>query len=301
MVRALLIGSGKLYAQVVRQGHKPQKRRITMKINFQYGLTIAQDEMTSNTVYLDGVVRGPVIKNENRSYSFDHHAECVRAFTLATCQQVALALKLGWDSRGLEVVCNDLDADTVVSVWLLLHPERAQVEQVRNLVEAVGFVDSHGPAIPGHEVHPLHFALSPRRGVPQTDEMLDGFLALLDKWFETGEVTTTREDRPAPAFGLTPDGELKDLGQVADFRDVYGAGCPVGMVCVPGPEGTTAFTIGKTSDFVSYDIPAFLARCNAIEPGWGGGSTIGGAPRKEGGLRSGLTRKQVEELLLAGV
>ena len=95
-----------------------------MKINFQYGLTIAQDEMTSNTVYLDGVVRGPVIKNENRSYSFDHHAECVRAFTLATCQQVALALKLGWDSRGLEVVCNDLDADTVVSVWLLLHSRK---------------------------------------------------------------------------------------------------------------------------------------------------------------------------------
>jgi hypothetical protein len=272
-----------------------------MKINFQYDLTVEAKEMAPNTVYLDGVVRGPMINNKRRSYSFDHHENCVRAFTLATCQQVMLALELGWHPRGLEVVCNDLDADTIVSVWIILHPERVNDGDVRKLVEEVGFVDNHGPAIPGHEVHPLHFALSPRRGTTQTMEMLDNFLVMLDNWYETHEVPATREDRPAPAFGLTPDGELKDLGMVADFRDVYGAGCPVGIVCVPGPEGTTAFTIGKTSDFVSYDIPAFLSRANEIEPGWGGGSTIGGAPRKEGGLRSGLTRKQVEELLLAGV
>lgn len=271
------------------------------KINFKYGVTIPQSEMIPNTVYLDGAVQGPVVDNERRSFSFDHHAECVRFCTLSSCQQVMLAMELGWSSHGLEVVCNDLDADTIVSVWLILHPERAREERVRELVRQIGYVDCHGPAIPGHEVHPLHFALSPRRGMPQTDEMLEGFLLQLDQWFETGDAPASREERKVPAFGLTVDGEIHDLGEVADFREVYGAGCVVGIVAVPGPEGTFGYTIGKVSDFVSYDLQGFLMRCNALEPGWGGGSTIGGAPRKEGGLRSSLTRSQVEELLLAGV
>jgi hypothetical protein len=271
-----------------------------LSVVFEYGKTTLTEEMAANTVYIDGAVQGPSIDNERRSYSFDHHANCVRAFTLASCQQVAQALELGWDSRGLEVVVNDLDADTMVSVWLILHPERVREDRVRELVNRVGFVDAHGPAIPGRLPHPLHFALTPRYGQEQTEALFQSFLATLDNWFETGEEPSAREDRPAPAFGLTVDGELKDLGNVSGFQDVYKT-CVVGVVLVPGPESTVGYTVGKVSDFVSYDIKGFLARCNEIEPGWGGGSTIGGAPRLEGGKRSALNRSQVEEILLAGV
>jgi hypothetical protein len=45
--------------------------------------------------------------------------------------------------------------------------------------------------------------------------MLGDFLAQLDQWFETGEVPASREERKAPAFGLTADGVLRDLGEVA--------------------------------------------------------------------------------------
>lgn len=269
-------------------------------IGFEYGKTTPAEEMADNTVYLDGAVQGPSINNERRSYSFDHHAGCIRAFTLASCQQVAQALELGWDPRGLEVVVNDLDADTMVSVWLILHPERVREDRVRELVNRVGFVDAHGPAIPGHKPHPLHFALTPRYGQPQTEETFTGFLKVLDDWYETGKEPATRDDRPAPAFGLTADGELKDLGSVKGFEEVYGQGCVVGVVLVPGVEGTIGYTVGKVSDFVSYDVKAFLARCNELEPGWGGGSTVGGAPRLEGGKRSSLPRVKVEELLQMG-
>jgi hypothetical protein len=267
---------------------------------FSYGKTTPQADMADSTVYLDGAVQGPVIDNDRRSYSFDHHAGCVRAFTLASCQQVAQALELGWDNRGLDVVVNDLDADTMVSAWLILHPERIREERVQELVNRVGFVDAHGPAIPGHKPHPLHFALTPRYGQEQTEELFRSFLATLDNWFETGKEPSAREDRPAPAFGLTADGELNDLGAVTGFEEVYKT-CVVGVVMVPGVGDTVGYTVGKVSDFVSYDIKAFLARCNEIESGWGGGSTIGGAPRLEGGKRSSLTRSQVEEILLAGV
>lgn len=278
-----------------------------MAIVFQYGKVTDQKDMAPRTIYLDGAVRGPVVDNEKKSYSFDHHDNCVRAFTLATCQQVLTALELGFNPRGFDIVINDLDADTLLATWLLLNPDRANTHAVRMLVNYVGFVDSHGPAIPGHEVHPLHMALTPRRGEVQTEEMLENLLAVLDRWYETGEEPKPQSSRPAPAFGLDANGNLMDCGMVEDFRGVYGESCVVGIVCVPGPEGTTAYTIGKVSDFVAYDVRAFLKRANEAEnctdpsKSWGGGSTIGGAPRKEGGLRSSLSREQVEQLLLAGV
>jgi hypothetical protein len=277
-----------------------------MAIRFEYGKVTDRNGMAPNTIYLDGAVRGPMVNNEKKSYSFDHHDDCVRAFTLATCQQVLTAMELGFDPRWSDIVVNDLDADTMVALWLLLHPERAADKDIKRMVNAIGFVDSHGPVIPGHEVWPLHMALTPRRGVEQTEEMLRQLLEILDRWYETGEEPAPRPSTPAPAFGLSLSGEMIDCGDVADFRDVYGAGCVVGVVAVPGPEETTGYTVGKVSDFVSYDIRAFLKRANEAEgctdpsKSWGGGSTIGGAPRKDGGLRSSLTRGQVEDLLLAG-
>lgn len=275
-------------------------------IQFEYGKSTPAAEMRPNTIYLDGAVQGPIIDNDRRSYSFDHHGGCVRAFTLATCQQVAIALELGLDPEGLDVVINDIDADTVLAVWLLQNRlDRIDCadlddlfdakDRLDELVERIGFVDSHGPAVPGHPPHPLHAALTPRFGEAQSLAMLEEYLQQVDRYIETGAAPEARAPQRAPAFGLR-DGKLVDLGMVSGFQDVYGAGCPVGIVCVPGADGTTGYTVGKVSDFVQYDIGAFLARCNELEPGWGGGSTIGGAPRLEG-RRSSLTREQVEHLL----
>jgi hypothetical protein len=42
-----------------------------------------------------------------------------------------------------------------------------------------------------------------------------------------------------------------------------------------------------------FDIPKLLAALNQLEPGWGGGSSIGGAPRNPDGSRSYLPPDQV--------
>lgn len=68
----------------------------------------------------------------------------------------------------------------------------------------------------------------------------------------------------------------------------------------PAADGTTAYTIGKRSEFVDYDVRAFLARLTAREQGWGGGSTVGGAPRHADGRRSQLAIDDVAAALLAG-
>ncbi len=53
----------------------------------------------------------------------------------------------------------------------------------------------------------------------------------------------------------------------------------VGVLYDSAPHGTTAYTIAKRSEFVPYDVRAFLFAMNEREPGWGGDSTVGGAPR----------------------
>jgi hypothetical protein len=56
--------------------------------------------------------------------------------------------------------------------------------------------------------------------------------------------------------------------------------------------------IGKASEFVAFDVRRFLERCNELEPGWGGGSTIGGAPRNPDGTRSRLDIDVIARILV---
>jgi hypothetical protein len=265
---------------------------------FKYGKTVEDEQnMQPNTIYIDGSFRGPAIRNDIRTYSFDHHAGCSRFATLATCEQVLLAMDLGLDVSGMTVVMNDLDADSSLSLWLLRNPDKAQTPKVRAIVKEIGFVDAHGPV---RAPAKLHKSLSRNPRVPQNVKMLWEDQGKIDTWYEEGEEALPKPFSlpPAPAFGLTQKGELVELESAADFAEVYAAGCVVAMMVPEGPEGTKGYTIGKRSDFVSYNVQAFLDRMNELEEGWGGGSTIGGAPRLDGGKRSDLPVEEVMQVFL---
>jgi hypothetical protein len=268
-----------------------------MEITFNYGKTISVDEMQPGCIYLDGACRGPAIDNEKNSFSFDHHADCLRFATAATTVQVLTALILGLDPSEYTVEINDLDADGSFSLWLLRNPEKVSEHRVWAMAHAIGFVDAHGPALPPEK---LHKCLSRNPRVAQTEEMLWEDQAKIDAWYTGGDDALPEPFSfpPCPAFGLTNTGELLEFESVADFAAVYAAGCVVAVLCAEGPAGTTGYTIGKRSDFVSFDVQAFLARMNAVESGWGGGSTIGGAPRRDEGLRSLLTVHEVMNAFL---
>ena len=272
-----------------------------LKISFTYGAFIETDAMEANSVYLDGACRGPHINNEKRSFSFDHHAGCLRFATLSTCEQVLLALDLGLDPSGLTIHLNDLDADGSLSLWLLMNPDKID-DRVREQVRLIGFVDSHGPVETcsvggGRAATKLHKSLSRNPGVAQEEAMVWEDQAKIDTWYQGGDEALPEPFSfpPVPVgMGITASGNFERLeGPIEDFADAYARGLVAAILAIPGPEGTTGWTIGKKSDFVPYDIQAFLARANEIEPGWGGGSTIGGAPRNEDGTRSRLTFEEV--------
>ena len=268
-----------------------------LKIVFAYGMTISHDQMEDGRIYLDGACRGPAIDNQRKAYSFDHHANCLRFATLATCQQVMTALELGFDPSGLQVVLNGLDADSSLSLWLLRNPEKTQAPEVRTIVEHIGFVDAHGPVRPSVK---LLSCLNRSPRIPQTIDMLWEDQNKIDMWFNGGDDALPKPFSfpPCPAFGLTQSGELLKFDTTDDFGTLYNAGCVVAVLIAEGPEGTKGYSIGKRSDFVSYDIARFMTEMNKLEPGWGGGSTIGGAPRLEGGLRSSLSVEVVKRVFV---
>lgn len=87
------------------------------------------------------------------------------------------------------------------------------------------------------------------------------------------------------------------------FEALYNDGYKVVCLISEAADGSQRFTIGKVSDLVPYrlgpgnDPDSLLGRLNALEPGWGGGSSIGGSPRLDGGVSSRLRQPQVWDVM----
>lgn len=280
---------------------------MAITLHLDFGRTRELADLPRRSIALDGYVRGPAIDTANERYSFDHHESCIRHVTAATCVQVLDALLLGLDPAGFHVFVNDVDADTVLSVYLLQQPARARDPNVRELVEGVGKIDAHGPAYPLPErllqrvnVY-LENVLAPERQMRKQGtyeaakldallaECLERTQAFLDGTFNPGPV---RE--PTPYRVVFADGDWVMIqGDRAMTARAYREGWKVVIAILPAKDGTTAYTIAKKSEFVAFDVPKALQALAAREPGWGGGTTVGGAPRHPDGTRSRLTPEEV--------
>jgi len=293
-----------------------------LNITFEYGKVRTFDALASNTIALDGAVQGPAADPATRRYSFDHHGGCLRLVTLATCQQVAVALSLGLVvDRNTNVVINDIDADTVVSVWLLRDALRGgnagRLKMIKDLVERVGLTDAHGPVF---APHPLHAALGPKWGdkAPQDMAMLATFLEKLDAWY-AGAEDEPREERAGVGYGLKATGGWVPVKTPDGFGPLYAEGYLAAALVTPANDKSFTWVIGKRSDLVPLAVgpadsskdrsgqylPTILGTIAQAEhalgvahsDNWGGGSSIGGSPRLPGGVGSRLSEEAVLAIL----
>lgn len=289
-----------------------------MKIVIKRGHTVPFGELPKYALALDGYVQGPAVDVENHRYSFDHHAGCIRLVTKATCAQVFDALALGLNPQKYTAYLNDVDADTVLAVWLLQHPTKIKDELIQNLVNDVGNIDAHGPSYFPYVRDP-ELCQQFFKGVmaPETRARKKGFYARtnLEKLLFTCLGRTNRlllknvhfsipRERRNHNYQITHRGSGWVMVHCSErvFGAMYKEGYPRVVsyheVEAPGPNGENehsfAYTIAKQSDLVqNFDIPFILNKLHTIEPGWGGGSSIGGAPRRENGSRSFLKPDQV--------
>ncbi len=290
-----------------------------MKLVIERGRTAKLADLPPWSIALDGYVQGPAFDNAHHRYSFDHHKGCIRLVTTATCEQVRDALLLGLKPERFTVYLNDVDTDVALSVWALRNPARLIDPWVGRYITAAGLLDAHGGA------YPLVYA---RRqiewiGEPETRARMSGtyermspeeLLGLIDEIGERfekllrGEAPSEQELRKAEVraeYEVLYEGTGWTMVRAADphvLFDLYEKGIERIVTCRHQSDGSFAYTLARKSDFVDFfDVPSLLAELNKVEPGWGGASTIGGAPRNPDGSRSRLPPATVFEIIEQGV
>lgn len=287
-----------------------------IKLIVSRGTTIDFHDLPPNSIALDGYVQGPAIDLNQNKFSFDHHVGCIRHVTAATCKQVLDAILLGFEPDGMTVYLNDVDGDTSLAVWVLLHPEKAFDLKVRELVETVAAMDAFGPAYPviKHELG-IQFhkgAMLAEREARKSkayatcdlNELLQTCLSGIDLMVN-GELHPISHESDA-RYTITHRGNGFVMVRTDEnvFDQLYREGIARGAIYQKQPDGSFAYTIAKKSEFVR-NFPVgpqtvkgtILYELNKHEPGWGGSTTVGGAPRNSDGSRSQLSPDQVFNII----
>lgn len=279
-----------------------------MDIVVQRGKVVSLESLPPYSIALDGFVKGPQVDNENHRYSLDHHEGCWRYATLSACMQAQTAIRLGLnaddDLDKYTIYANDVDADVCVAVWCLKNPDKCKDALAIKLVNAVGEADMHGGAIGMNGMSKtVEWICAPETDSKRnkdyeklSDEglkaIMEAILHRIDLYVD-GEASIEVAKQPK-------HGEYKMLRSENDwvmvesqdphvFGQLYQAGFHRIVIVRPLEDGSTAVTIAKRSDFIGrFPVPKIITELQKLEPGWGGGSTIGGAPRNADGSRSHL-------------
>jgi len=268
-------------------------------------------------ILLDGAGQfAPLIDGDAKLYNLDHHQGCVRAFTLATCEQALVLV-----SRGLEldrgswtVYANEPDLDAVVAIWVLLNHRRvgqlsAAARQILlPLVRLEGAIDANGtetadfcgvtePALAESRRRLDHLyrreqvlrGLADLEAPARTAALLREIDTLV---FEEGEFATWR-----PVEKLYGNVELdEELVAVAcrDSAGIYDVekrlrerwGARLGLIVLESQPGRYTLRASAALDGVS--LGPLFGLLNAVDPAvdgrpesqrWGGSDEIGGSPR----------------------
>ena len=277
-----------------------------VNVQMANGDTVELSTLAPRSVALDGMVQGPVMGDEEDRWSFDHHAGCARLVTQATCEQVWTATRLGFKWAGRDVWINDLDGDTVLSLYVIHTAVNGVIPpaDLGSLVRAVGLMDAHGPAaivLMTPEERALadtfyHGVIYPTLG-RNVQERFGEWRELLEECHDgidrllSGELERA-QPKPEPVEMILEKqvGSLKlavaECPGFGGFVKLYGGGYDVVILTTEAAGGTRRYTLGKVSDLVPFNLSALLGRLNELEDGWGGSSSIGGSPRKEGGESS---------------
>jgi hypothetical protein len=307
-----------------------------VRLHVDPGLTITGAERKRyprQSIFLDGVHDGPpFLDNEARQYSFDHHEGCVRAFTVATCEQAVIAVLQGLPLEQGEwrLYLNQPDADAMLAAWVLLNhadllrEERRLLRHVMPLVRLESVIDAHGldgevlaalppkvaaawrarlDALVAHEREAriagawsgdvLEFA---RAQLERLDDILLP-ADFRDLARAVGEVERVELDEDVAAVLCRSDLGIYEVERLLQQRH----GRHMGLIVLD--LGGGHFTLRQVGAFLTRDLTHLYPVLNRRDPRvlqsagsdrWGGSAEIGGSPRQAG---SGLTGQEIMALV----
>ena len=304
-------------------------------LHVERGLAVSQEQLTDyprQCIFLDGVFTGPAfLDNDRRQYSLDHHAGCVRAFTLAACEQACVLLVKGiplWDGEW-HVYVNEPDLDAMLAAWVLLnhhalsHDDFTLLRKVMPLIRTEGVIDSLGfnnallSGLPRriYEAHkrridklrreeqqlresrqwttvdPLEF------GMRQL-EQLDQHLFPRGRPRTGGVEAQSQAALPSRKLALLVRSQRGIYEVELSLKEQYGP--ELALIVLDADEGR--MTLRQVDAFLPRNLNNVYPVLNTRDPfvettgannSWGGSEIIGGSPRKSG---TGLTGQQVLEI-----
>jgi hypothetical protein len=294
------------------------------------GLTILpkdRDDYPDQVLFLDGVYSGaPFMDNERRHYALDHHAGCVRSFTLATCEQAAVVVLMGLPLREgtWRIYVNEPDLDAVLASWILLNHKRLTannkrlLREIMPLVRVEGNIDTHGhdmtelAAIPAH-VYKLHKS---RLDALRTTEVELKAARLWEREDPIDYTTSQLHRLDRQLMGAqreqAPPSSAGGMGEIAwpqkrvavlcrSSQGIYEVeeelkeshGRALGIIVLDRGDGH--MTVLQVDPFMHRSLNDLYPRLNDRDPNadpdsgdvWGGSAEIGGSPRRAGTVLSG--------------
>ena len=274
------------------------------------------------TIFLDGVAQSePFLNHEKQIYNLDHHEGCIRAFTLATCEQTLIMIMKGLDlfDREWKICCNEPDLDTILAIWILLNSRRINTKDFLHqrllfaLVRLEGVIDGLGlelkeiSALPSDLMHQIMRIIDHLRNyevqlkkegrwsgvdfVEYTVSVLNKIDHILYKSSDfsdfKGVDELARTDLTNNRIVAVVDSDLGIYELEPHLTKIYGN--RLGWVALR--TGDNSYTLRQMDIFMPVSLEDVYPRLNFIDPAvkgrnnndkWGGSSDIGGSPRKQG-------------------
>jgi hypothetical protein len=309
--------------------HCDETPGIVVRIDAGFSFTESDArKLGPRVILLDGAGQfAPLIDGDAKLYNLDHHQGCVRAFTLATCEQalVLIAKGLDLDRGGWTLYANEPDLDVVLAIWVLLNHRRvAQLSDAEQrillpLIRLEGAIDAGG-------TESAAFCGLPEPALGEARRRLDHLFAreqalrALPSLTASARTAALLREVDALVFAETDFACLRpveevygnlelsdDLVAVAcrDSAGIYDVeqrlrerwGARLGLIVLQSQPGKYTLRASGALDGVSLEpLYGFL---NLVDPAvdgrpasqrWGGSDEIGGSPRDR---RSALTPASV--------
>ena len=270
------------------------------------GKIVTLEELPEYSIALDGYVQGPQIDSAYHRYSFDHHDQCLRYCTTSACMQARTAIELGLeDIEQYTIFANDVDVDVCAAIWCLKNPDRCKEPLVKKLINAIGEGDMHGGAV-GYNgmTKVVEWICAPETDSKRNDDyhkisdeglksILEAVLYRINQYVD-GEagIEVSKQHKHEESYKILRNKNNWVLIEASDphiYSALYQAGFNRIVLVKPQSDGSNKISLAKKSDFVNnFPLLTFYQKLNALEPGWGGSSSIGGSPRHHDGSGSKL-------------
>ena len=308
----------------------------TLRVRIDRGSSVtaaAARSAPAGTIFVDGAAQGePFVDPQRAVYNLDHHEGCVRAFTLAACEQAMVLIRRGLDLRRRDwtIVANDVDLDALLAIWVLLNhlhltgaDPRARAA-VMPLLRLEGTIDAHGLELVDLTALPSDLLQETRRRMERLlgrEQALKstGIWQRIDPLEYAADRLATLDAQIYPPDHFEDVAEIEELARFELREGSVGVACRakvgiyeveqqlrrfhgdrLGLIVLQ--KGESEYSLRQVDPTLPVGLPELYQLLNLVDPRsggslapnrWGGSNEIGGSPRASG---TGLDLPRIAEV-----